>query len=82
MDAPPIETNLMELPSVPVTAILTPFDGIVAPASADIGNGPTWETLKVGGTHIGLAWNADVLRIVAERLAQPDGSWAPYRSRA
>ena len=82
VDSPPIETDLMELPPVPVTAILTPFDGIVAPGSADIGSGPTWETLTVGGTHIGLAWNADVVRIIADRLAQPDGDWSPYRPRA
>ena len=82
VDAPPIEGDLFERPPVPITAVLTPQDGIVAPRSADIGSGPTWETLQVGGTHIGLAWNADVLRIVADRLAQPDGTWSPYRRDA
>lgn len=77
--SPPVEGDISELPPVPLTAILTPMDGIVAPGSADIGSGPTWETLRVGGTHIGLAWNADVLRIVADRLAQPQGEWRPYR---
>jgi pimeloyl-ACP methyl ester carboxylesterase len=76
--APPIEGDLAELPPVPLTAIWTADDGIVAPASTDIGHGPTWETLEVGGTHVGLAWNADVVRIIADRLAQPEGVWAPY----
>ncbi len=77
--APPIDGDLTALPPVPVTAIWTPDDGIVAAASADIGNGPTWETLQVGGTHIGLAWNAAVVRIIADRLAQPEGTWRPYQ---
>lgn len=76
--APPIDSDVTELPPVPLTAIWTPEDGIVAAASADIGNGPTWETIKVGGTHIGLAWNAAVLKVIADRLAQPDGMWRPY----
>lgn len=78
VSAPPIEGDLAVLPPVPVTAILTPTDGIVAPESCDIGSGPTWETLRVGGTHVGLAWNADVVRIVADRLAQAEGAWHPY----
>ncbi len=77
---PPLETALDALPPVPVTSIYTPRDGIVSPESAMIGNGPSWETLAVDGTHIGLAWNTDVLRIIADRLAQPDGEWRPYRA--
>jgi hypothetical protein len=66
---------------VPVTSILTPDDGIVPPAAADIGTGPSWETVRVGGTHVGLAWNADVVRIIADRLAQPEGEWLPIAIR-
>jgi pimeloyl-ACP methyl ester carboxylesterase len=79
--SPPIDTDLSELPPVPVTSILTPADGIVAPECCDIGSGPIWETLRVGGTHIGLVWNAEVLKIIADRLAQPEGGWLPYRLR-
>ncbi len=80
VDAPPIEGDLMALPPVPLTAILTPEDGIVAPGSADIGSGPTWETIVVRGTHVGLAWNAGVLNVIADRLAQPEDGWTPYTS--
>lgn len=77
--APPIDGDLSALPPVPVTAIVTPADGIVAAETVNIGDGPTWETLYVGGTHIGLAWNHDVVRIIADRLAQPAGTWQPCR---
>jgi pimeloyl-ACP methyl ester carboxylesterase len=81
VDSPPIDTRLDELPPVPVTSILTPDDGIVPPAAADIGTGPSWETVRVGGTHVGLAWNAAVLRVIADRLAQPEGEWLPIAIR-
>lgn len=77
VSAPPIDGDYQDRPPVPITAIVTAGDGIVALASADIGNGPTWETLRVSGTHIGLVWNTDVLRIIAGRLAQPEGVWRP-----
>ena len=76
---PPIEGDIAALPPVPVTAIVTPDDGIVGAGSSDIGNGPSWETVRIAGTHVGLVWNAAVLRVIADRLAQPEGTWAPYR---
>lgn len=80
VDNPPIEGDLAELPPVPLTSIYTASDGIVAPECVKIGNGPSWETLEVSGSHIGLAWNAEALAIIADRLAQPEGEWRPYVS--
>jgi len=54
---------------VPVTAIYSRADGIVAweacidPTNRDV------EHIEVGGAHVGLGFNPDVYRIVAERLA-------------
>ena len=37
------------------------------------------ENIRVPGSHIGLGFNRHVLWIVADRLAQPEGAWRPYR---
>ena len=31
------------------------------------------------GSYLGLGFNAAVLWIVADRLAQPEGDWRPFR---
>ena len=36
------------------------------------------ENVRVPGSHVGLGFNAVVLWIVADRLAQPEGSWRPF----
>jgi len=79
VSAPPLDTDPGERPPVPLTSIMTPDDGIVAPACVDVGCGETWETVSVSGTHVGLVWNAEALRVIADRLAQPAGTWTPYR---
>jgi len=33
----------------------------------------------VPGSHLGLGFNAAVMWIVADRLAQPEGEWQPFR---
>lgn len=56
---------------VPITALYSRTDGVVAwQASIDEQN-PDVEHIEVGGSHIGLGVNADVYRIVAERLKNP-----------
>jgi pimeloyl-ACP methyl ester carboxylesterase len=67
-----------EVPPVPSTAIYTKADGIVAwqncrePASAHTDN------VEVPGSHCGLGVNGLVHYAVADRLAQPEGSWKPF----
>ena len=36
------------------------------------------ENIRVPGSHCGLGFNAVVLWIVADRLAQPEGQWRPF----
>lgn len=55
---------------VPVTAIHARWDGIVAPCDC-VDRCVDVEHVEVGTTHLGLGLNADVYRIVAERLAAP-----------
>jgi pimeloyl-ACP methyl ester carboxylesterase len=53
----------------PVTAIFTRGDGIVAWRACIDRHNAVVEHVEVTGTHIGLAMNPDVWRIVAQRLA-------------
>ena len=66
-------------PPVPTTSIYSRSDGVVA-WQACIGRpSPTAENIEVESSHLGLIWHPDVLRIVADRLAQRRGRWKPWR---
>lgn len=64
---------------VPSTAIYTRGDGIVPWQSCLDDEGPTSENIEVPGSHCGLGHNPFAVDIIADRLAQPAGSWAPHR---
>ena len=66
-------------PPVPFTSIYSKGDGIVSwqhciePAHRnDI------ENIEVIGSHLGLGHNPSVLLVIADRLAQEEGYWAPF----
>ena len=64
---------------VPVTAIYSRSDGVVAWQFCTETPGPQRESIEVRGSHSGLGCNIQVARIIADRLAQPEGTWEPYR---
>lgn len=67
---------------VPATAIYSRTDGIVAwetcveEDACDIN-----ENIEVFGSHSGLGFNVQVLCVIAERLAQPNGAWRKMGNR-
>lgn len=63
---------------VPATSILTETDGVVAWQNSLQADGPKSENIKVYASHLGLGVNASVLYAIADRLSQPEGSWAPF----
>jgi pimeloyl-ACP methyl ester carboxylesterase len=65
-------------PEVPVTAIFTRTDGIVAWRSCLEASGPHRECVEVRGAHGTLVRNPAAWRIIADRLAQPEGAWRPH----
>jgi pimeloyl-ACP methyl ester carboxylesterase len=67
---------------VPSTAIFTRADGVVAWRSSRQLPGARAESIEVPGSHCGLGHNPSALRVIAHRLAQPDGAWAPHAPRA
>ncbi|MEO0982084.1 MAG: alpha/beta fold hydrolase [Pseudomonadota bacterium] len=76
---PEVRAALREAPPVPTTAIFSKTDGVVAWRSAYQKPGPEAESVEVEATHLGLPVNPLALVAVADRLAQPEGAWTPFR---
>lgn len=72
-------SRLAEPVPVPSTSIYTRADGVVAWRACLEQDGETRENVEVNTTHIGLGFHAPALWIIADRLAQPPGSWKPFR---
>jgi len=68
--------------AVPSTAIYTRTDGIVRWHACIESAGHRRENIEVLGTHSGMGYNIAVAIAVADRLAQPEGRWTPFRARA
>ncbi|MDE1950509.1 MAG: alpha/beta fold hydrolase, partial [Burkholderiales bacterium] len=65
--------------SAPLSCLYSISDGVVPPQEATVEGDPARrENIRVPGSHVGLGFNAAVLWIVAERLAQPQGQWRPF----
>lgn len=58
-------------PPVPCTAIYTRSDGIVHWRCSIEDEAPNTENVEVRGSHTGLGYNVQVLRVIADRLARP-----------
>jgi len=64
---------------MPMSCLYSLSDGVVPPQEATIDGDPALhENIRVPGSHVGLGFNAMVLWIVADRLAQPEGQWRPF----
>lgn len=63
---------------VPTTSIYSRTDGIVHWSSSLVKASPRAENVEVIGSHIGLGVNPSVAVVIADRLAQPTGSWSPF----
>jgi pimeloyl-ACP methyl ester carboxylesterase len=61
-------------PPVPCTAIYTRRDGIVSWECCLEDQAPNTENIEVSGSHLGLPYNPQVIRVIADRLARPDVS--------
>lgn len=67
---------------VPSTSIYSRSDGIVAWRSCLETEGPGRESIEVRCSHTGMGFHPPALAVIADRLAQPEGSWRPYRAAA
>jgi pimeloyl-ACP methyl ester carboxylesterase len=76
-ELPDIDADRGQL-AVPVTAVYTKADGVVAWQTCIQEDGVRRENVEVRGSHCGLGHNPAALWVVADRLAQPVGTWAPF----
>jgi pimeloyl-ACP methyl ester carboxylesterase len=65
---------------VPATAIYSKLDGIVPWQACLEVAGPQRENVAVYSSHLGLGHNAAAFWVVADRLAQPEDRWRPFRA--
>jgi len=67
-------------PPIPSTCVFSMTDGVVPPEASRIEDtdDDQHENIWVPGSHLGLGFNAAVMWILADRLAQPEGSWQPF----
>jgi pimeloyl-ACP methyl ester carboxylesterase len=65
---------------VPSTALFSRSDGIVAWRSCVQDEGAASENIEVASSHLGIGHNPVALLIIADRLAQPEGEWRPFRA--
>ncbi len=72
---------LRRAPPVPTTSIYSKSDGIVAWQCSLEKAGPQTENIEVESSHCGMGMNPLALYAIADRLAQPEGSWRPFERR-
>ena len=74
---PEIEARLRETPPVPTTSIYSRSDGIVCWQGCIEKKTALSESVQVDAIHLGMGSHPQVLRVVANRLSQPEGRWRP-----
>jgi pimeloyl-ACP methyl ester carboxylesterase len=77
----PLEDGLPPL-DVPTTSIYSRFDGIVSWRACLDPPSPRAENIAVISSHLGFGHNPATIWVVADRLAQPEDGWAPFRPPA
>jgi len=71
---------LQSPPPLPSTCIYSATDGVVPAQAAQLDGDPRLhENVWVPGSHVGLGFNAAVMWVLADRLAQREGHWQPFR---
>jgi hypothetical protein len=70
--------SLAGAPPVPTTAIFSRTDGICAWQGCMEKASATAESIEVESSHCGMGHHPAAVYAVADRLAQPEGQWAPF----
>jgi hypothetical protein len=68
------------IPSLPLLAGTPHSDGIVSWRSCLEEGGPRRENVVVESSHCGMGHHAAALAVIADRLAQREGTWRPFTS--
>ncbi len=78
-DDPAMHAQIRCAPPVPFTSIYSRTDGIVSWRCSIEADGPQAENIGVRASHVGMGAHPAVLLAIADRLAQPEGQWQPFR---
>lgn len=78
---PALEARIAQRPPVPVTSVYSEADGVVCWRGCLEQPAADTENIAVHASHLGMPSHPDVLRIVADRLAQREGEWRRYRAQ-
>lgn len=79
---PEVHAQLRVPPACPTASIFSRSDGVVAWSCSLNGAGDHLENIEVPASHVGMGLNPLALWVVADRLAQRPGSWAPFEPPA
>ncbi|MBB5959382.1 pimeloyl-ACP methyl ester carboxylesterase [Saccharothrix tamanrassetensis] len=77
LDMPPPEHTRPPIP-VPATSVYSKSDGIVSWRTCVEEPAARRENVAVASSHLGYGYNPTVWWVVADRLAQREGHWAPF----
>ncbi len=77
----PEDREMTHLP-MPATSVYSKQDGVVAWQTCIEPESEFSENIRIWGSHSGMAMNPDVLRIIADRLAQDPKQWQPFDRNA
>lgn len=66
-------------PPVPTTSIFSRTDGLVSWQCCVEKDSPQVENIEVDASHWGLVHHPAALHAIADRLAQPEGQWRPFK---
>jgi pimeloyl-ACP methyl ester carboxylesterase len=75
----PLESESVPL-TVPATSIYSHFDGIVHWQTCLNTPGERCENIAVMASHLGLGHHPASIWAIADRLAQPEGTWKPFKA--
>lgn len=78
---PQLQALLSQRPPVPVTSVYSRSDGMVSWSGCLETPAADAENVEVDASHLGMPTHPGVLRVVADRLAQPEGRWRPYAGK-
>ncbi len=76
---PDLALRLRQCPPVPTTSIYSRTDGVVSWRGCIQEGGGRLENVEVAASHLGMVSHPEALRVVVDRLAQPEGRWRPFK---
>ncbi|HET7501956.1 MAG TPA: alpha/beta hydrolase [Kofleriaceae bacterium] len=79
LGAPEIHEPLRAPPPVPTTSIWSRTDGVVSWRCSVERESPLTENIEINASHFGIGAHPLTLYVIADRLAQPEGHWQPFR---